>query len=165
MQSQLHQPKQELIIDYVLGLLDSAETETLERHAASCSACRLAIQQERQIGQSVRSVFAAHPKPTHARLMQLKPAPITRRSTIPQWALGLQRNLAVAMVIVILFMGIGFQQMQHSWSAVASPMPTAYVMTSTATTQPTATHTQVALVPLQSTLTPETTPVPEVHSR
>ena len=165
MQTQLHQPKHELIVDYVLGLLDSAEIETLERHAASCSACRLAIQQERQVGQLVRSALAATPQPTHARLMELKPGLPTKQPAHHRWALGLQRNLAMAMVVLVLFLGIGFQQMQGGWGAVASPMPTAYALTSTATAEPTATQTQIALVHPSYTITPEITPVPEMHSR
>ena len=173
MQRQLHQPKRELIVDYVLGLLDSAESATLEQHAANCPDCRAAIQQERQIGRAVHGALTAYPNPTHARLMQLKPAVPPRQPTWQTWLIGVQRNvqhsvqrnLAVAMVVIVLFLGVGFQQMQGGWNAVASPIPTAYALTSTATTQPTATHTQIALAPQHATTTPEMTPVPQMHSQ
>ena len=129
-----HKRYQAQLADYVLGLLDSAEITPLESHLATCPDCRAALTQERAVLQAVRRTVSALPMPTHARLLQLRPAPPTRQPKT-SW----QGVVAFAAAITALIAGnLGFQLNHHAITATASPLPANAIITATMT--PTVTH-------------------------
>lgn len=157
-----HPTKSEIFTDYVLGLLDSAETRALEQHAAICDDCRSAIESERRISQLMRSTVATLPRANQTRLNTLMPAiPGQTQRTSSIW-LRWQNGLAVAAVFVAMLIGnISLSTNGGVDSVNSTPIPALIAQTATATNQPTSTPTQLA----QSTNTPLATPVPAFNSR
>lgn len=156
-----HPTKSEIFTDYVLGLLDSAETQALEQHAATCDDCRSAIESERRISHLMRSTVASLPRADKTRLNTLMPAiPGHNRQSRSIW-MRWQNGLAVAAVLIAMMIGnISLNGTGNGSSVNSTPAPALIANTATATNAPTSTPTQLA----QSTNTPLVTPVPEFHS-
>lgn len=157
-----HPTKSEIFADYVLGLLDSAESQSLEQHAATCDDCRSAIEAERRISQMMRSTVSALPRANQTRLNTLMPAfPKQPRQSSGIW-LRWQNGLAVAAVFVAMMIGnISLNSGAVGNGVSSTPAPALVANTATATNAPTSTPTQLA----QSTNTPLVTPVPDFQSR
>lgn len=158
-----HAINQDKIVDYVLGLLDSAESQSLEQHATICADCRQAIAAERKLASQMRSTIAALPRPNHAHMMRLMPAAPQKRS-FARLAHRWQHAAAVAAMLVMLIVGsFGINWSSTSPDAIASPVPAHVHITETATQNPTATATQDATPTTFALLT--VTPIPVQSSR
>jgi hypothetical protein len=131
-----------LIPDYVLDLLPAEKRQLVEFHAAGCSACRQAIQRERQVGQAVRDTLFHLPRPAANRLNQLRP-PYQR----PRAFFTAPRQLAAMALMVLLLLGsLGLNQANSraNWPA-QSPTVLVATETATATTAPTSTLSTVRM--------------------
>lgn len=141
----------EQVGDYVLGLLSPEDRLALETHAAVCADCRAALRDERQMTGMLRDTFGAIAQPSAQRLARMMPAYPVARRTYPVYATW-QRAFAIVAVLLFLFVAnMGYQQLNHSIT-VASPQPTTLALTATATIGPTATATEVAILPTDDTI-------------
>lgn len=148
-----------LLEDYVLDLLPVNERRQVELHAATCAACRRALQQERRPGELVRSTLAVA-ELGHGRFTHLMPAIPTAART-PATS-RLQRQLAlVGLLLVMAFGVIGLRQ-SHVPQGWPPALPGA--VASTATMTHTATSTLVAHTRLVETAV-ATTGVPTQPAR
>ena len=129
------------IPDYVLGLLSAAQLNAVENHVAHCTACRQVVIRERKLGRLVRSTVEVAAEPDKARLRNLMPAiPRQRRSglILPGW----QKQLAPAVLILLLLLGGFMLNRMLPAGSVPSFVATAHAATATSTYTPTATLAQ-----------------------
>lgn len=100
----IHEEVEQKLQDYVLGLLPPATTEEMAHHVATCSACRRAVQEERAVGELVRSTLSCTARIDESRLRSLKPPMpwLARRQGI---AAGWTARLAPALMLLLLLAG------------------------------------------------------------
>lgn len=129
------------IPDYVLGLLSPNQLRAVELHVAHCPACHQMLVRERKVGQLVRSTVNVATKPDATHLQTLMPA-IPRQRAAGLGVRGWQKQLAPALLIILLlFGGFMLNQMLPAGS-VPSFVATAHASTATSTHTPTATVAQ-----------------------
>src|ERR1700752_5208967 len=89
---------EELLVDYLEGVLLPREQATLEAHAASCRACGAVLRESRSIVSAYRAVPAADVGAEFAGklLAAARLQPIAKRSRRSTWAL-------VAAAAIVLF--------------------------------------------------------------
>jgi len=121
-----------LLSDYVLDLLPGGERRRVEEHAATCAACRHALQKERQVGSLVRATLQGAAEPEHGRLVRLMPA-LPRQTGHPAFGLGLgqQRQLALVGLLLVLIvgtLGLRYGEGRPGWQP---PLPTSIAATAT----------------------------------
>lgn len=124
-----HSTTYQLIADYVLDLLPAEKRHLVENHVAACPACRQAIQRERQVGQVVRETLIQLPRPSAARLSQLRPVAARSRP----FFLTAQRSLAALTLMVLVVLGTLGLNRSHQATSWPVQSPTGLVMTETAT--------------------------------
>lgn len=156
-----HDLDSQRLSDYVLGLLDSAESSQVEIHLLTCEQCRAQVERERQLTQSLRNTVAALPMPTHARMMRMMPAAPTKPVGFSFGSAWQRTATIVVATATLIAANLGLQVNGNSGSPVASPVPAHMALTATFTEQPTATATRLAF----TTSTPMMTPVPVMNSR
>ncbi len=131
--------KKNLLQEYVLDLLPPTETQQMARQIGHDPALLKQVQQERQVGQLVKSTLQQAGTVGNGRLAQLMPAiPQKRR---PFWQSFAPRQLAMVAMLFVLLLG-GWQWFTNEQSALWSS-PTAVAVTATMTHTPTATQTQI----------------------
>lgn len=129
-----------LMSDYVLGLLPADERARLERHAASCPACRSAIERERNLFVVVRSTVASASRPNPSRLAALRPA--VPHKPAARAAVSWQRLAPVTMLLLLILSAFAIQLSGGDRPLndnLRGLLPATHTPTATATTQPTAT--------------------------
>jgi len=110
-----------LITDYVLELLPSAQHESATRHIATCESCRQAVMRERQIGKAVRHTLTQATAVERRSLISTRPTVVRFdgiRSTLNQG----KRRIVVACCLLILALtsvGLQLRLQQNSWLATA----------------------------------------------
>ncbi len=131
------------IPEYVLGLLPDNQSHVVERHVVHCPACQQAVASERIVGQLVQSTLDAATTPNTARLRTLMPA-VPQRRKLDLSLLGWQKQLAPALlVLILLFGGLAVNSMLPE-NSVPGFVATAHAATATQTNTPTATLVQVS---------------------
>jgi anti-sigma factor RsiW len=155
----------DLLSDYVLGLLTDVESQRISEHAASCERCRRLILQERDLLQLVRTTLAAASRPSANQLDRLMPAtppgPLPTRLEL----VGRRSLTLAALTLIILFAGV----IMPRWQGAGRPpayAPTALKTAMIATYTPTLTATLTgapqlspsALAQLQTAAPEETAP-------
>ena len=144
--------KSTLLQEYVLDLLPPAEKQQLAQDIGYDSALLKQVQQERQVGQLVKSTLQQASAVENGRLAQLMPAiPKQKR---PFWNSFAPRQLAMVAMLFVLLLG-GWQWFNSEQSALWSS-PTAVAVTATMTHTPTATETQ--MVPTETAVANQTKP-------
>lgn len=143
---------QNLLVDYALGLLPYPKRKEVERHAAVCVDCRLALQREQQIGRAVKETVQAATRPAAGRLEQLMPAVPTRRTGLI-FGQAWQRQVAALCVTLILLVSSAglytmsyrpLQQPSRRYSTPSFDVPSSIATTATVTNEPIATLAQTA---------------------
>jgi anti-sigma factor RsiW len=132
-----------LISDYVLGLLPGDEANWVAAHTSSCAACRRTLVQEQEIGRSVKRTLSQDTMPNPEQLRRLMPAaPSRARSAVPLLSPGLA---AAVIMVLALFSAITLfaSQRPGAWSLSA---PTAYSTAVMLTDTPTQTATREVTV-------------------
>jgi anti-sigma factor RsiW len=126
---------------YVLGLLPARQYHVVERHVSHCSVCQQEMSRERKLDRLVQSTMDAASKPNPAHLRSLMPdIPLKRPSALVFG--GWQRQLAPALLILLLlFGGLAINSMLPAGSVPAF-VATAHAATATSTYTPTATMAQ-----------------------
>lgn len=95
---------QDKVSNYVLDLLPAEEQRAAALHIARCEACRLAVQQEREIGRLVQQTLNKGTMPDYGRLQQLMPSVPSRRASVLS-LLNPYRQWAVACLLLVVMMG------------------------------------------------------------
>ncbi|MCI0396030.1 MAG: zf-HC2 domain-containing protein [Chloroflexi bacterium] len=130
-----------LIPDYVLELLSDDKRQIVDGHLARCPQCRLAVQEERQVGHLVRATLTLATRPEAAHLRRLMPAAPTRRAALPgAWS----KQLATACLLLLLILGSVGLTANDRPQLWPGPGPALFTSTATATDQPTLTVTLTA---------------------
>ncbi len=143
-----------LLQEYVLDLLPTAEKKRLTRQIGADPALLTQVQQERQVGQLVKQTVQQVGLAENGRLAQRMPA-IPRKKR-PFWASFAPRQLAMAAMMFVLLLG-GWQWFSSAQSAVWQSPPTLVAITATTTHTPTATQTQT--VPTETAVANQTEPI------
>ncbi len=143
-----------LLPDYVLGLLPVEQRRDVETHVRDCPACRAALQRERATADllrvAVRSAVQRAARPAPGRLAALRPPVPAARPRRPALYL---RLAPVTLIVAILALGLLFGPGRGSFApglfaaqtaTAAGPTATAAGPTGTATS----THTPTATLAL-----------------
>ncbi|MEZ4517693.1 MAG: zf-HC2 domain-containing protein [Chloroflexota bacterium] len=127
------------VSDYVLDLLPENDRHMLETHAATCSDCRRALEQERQIETLVRQTLQVATQPNSMRLQALRPRVVERQAQQPTMFV---RQLAPVMLLLFILAGTLVLQVTRVAGEFNIPAPAFYknsTPTATNTSTPTAT--------------------------
>jgi len=128
-----------LLQEYVLDLLPPTEKQRLARQIGNDPALLKQVQQERQVGQLVKSTLQQASIIENDRLAQFMPVIPQRKR--PFWPSFAPRQLAMVAMLFVLLLG-GWHWFTSEQSALWSS-PTAVAVTATMTHTPTATQTQI----------------------
>lgn len=163
-----HEAILRLIPDYALGLLAGEQQRRVERHIVTCPQCTVALQQEQQLAQLVRSTLEAATQPAPARLFQQMPRPPKSKAILSpaRW----QQQLAPVMVVLLLVAASLFTQLavveRDALAAFGFGEPAATVASS-GTGTPTVTLASLPNIPValefQQNVTAEATPLAETR--
>lgn len=137
---------QQLIPDYVLGLLSADDSQRVEQHARQCPLCREAIQRERLVEFRVRGAVQLAARPPAGRLKALRPA-FPRPATRGRSSLYRQFAPAMALVmllVVVLLAQVGGYGLPTPGFARTDKAPTTLAATASATATQTPTATLAA---------------------
>ena len=129
------------IPDYVLGLLTPSQLSVVEQHVAHCTTCQQMLGRERKLSQLVRSTVNVATKPDTTHLRTLMPA-IPKQRSAGLGLSGWQRQLAPAILIILLLLGGFMLNQMLPAGSVPNFVATAYAATATSTHTPTATVAQ-----------------------
>ncbi len=130
---------QNLLQEYVLDLLPPVDKQRMAQQVGSDPALLAEVQQERQVGQLVKSTLQQVGAVGNGRLAHLMPAiPQKRR---PFWHSIAPRQLAMVTMLFVLLLG-SWHWFTSGQSALWSS-PTAVAVTATMTHTPAATETQM----------------------
>lgn len=134
-----HDEIHQQLTDYALGLLPRGKLDLVEAHLGQCSACRSALQVEKEIGQIVQGTLQIAGQSDARRLRALMPQP-PQHGRLPWQRAGWQKQLAPLFIIFTLLLGaFASQQLLPSGANLPGFVVTAYASTATSTITPTAT--------------------------
>lgn len=130
------------ISDYVLDLLPPLERKQVEENAAKNKAYQNMLQQERQIGQMVRSTLQQTTIAENGRLRELMPAIPKKKTSNFFFGSTWQKQLVAIAVLAVFFLG-SFSIYQSQQTPIYNGLPTLTAATATFTNEPTVTVAKV----------------------
>jgi hypothetical protein len=153
------------IPDYVLGLLPQNEQQQVDQHTLACPDCRVALRQERELTQLVRTTLAAAQPPTNLRQFMPPVPPKSRRIGLFDFSLNWPQQLAPLTLVLFLLLGSAGIYLSEQRGLWQNPTPTALAITATLTDSPTATITETRseqALNLRTTAVPTTANQPNI---
>ena len=151
------------IPDYVLGLLPQNEQQQVDRHTLACPDCRVALRQERELTQLVRTTLTAAQPPTNLRQFMPPVPPKSRRIGLFYFSLNWPQQLAPLTLVLFLLLGSAGIYLSEQRGLWQNPTPTA--ITATLTDSPTATINETRseqALNLRTTAVPTTANQPNI---
>lgn len=125
----------DLAADYVLGILPTGDRRYVSRHISQCTDCRKSVDVERKLVSLVKSTVEASGQ-GRSQLEALMPS--TPREGFGSLAgLFTGRRVAIAGLVVLLFLGGINLQLNQKFGGLTVPESTAYVATASYTHTPT----------------------------
>lgn len=128
-----------LIPDYLLGLLPPHENRQVENHIHTCSVCRSALAEERQIGQAVRQTLAIVSRPDPGQLARLRPAPPQKSRFRPAAFFPNGQRLAAAALLILMIIAGAWNLYPGGKRPVNTNQQVVTAIAVTATREPTST--------------------------